>query len=60
MDYKGSSPWAVLYGVLGLTHVLGMGVLTATYIGGLLLGPARSVGRLAGAWTCTPRDCARA
>jgi hypothetical protein len=34
-DFKGNSPWAVLYGVLGLTHTMGTGVLTAIYIGAL-------------------------
>jgi hypothetical protein len=36
MDFKGSSPWAVLYGILGTTYICGQGVLTAVYIGGPL------------------------
>jgi hypothetical protein len=34
MDQKGDSPWAVLFGWLGLAHVLGMGLVMAVYIGG--------------------------
>ena len=62
LDSKGDSTWAILFSGLKLLHLLGMGLITAAFIGeriGICLAVPTSPIALKPGGRCRPRDGAQ-